>query len=137
MNKYIVNLTNYLIGKNHYDEVFNRIRNPEKFLDHIKTDLYADDVRKMSHAKLGEIMCSFDIGDVMASREDLFNGTSFDGNCEEFLRELVSLCLAYAIRDRLDDPVMAGVPPWQGRIPGFQSGCKGIVGGRLAARRRR
>lgn len=102
MRQYIVNLTNNLIGKNRYDEIFYRIGNSDKFVEHVKTDLEAGDVRTMSPAKLGEIMCSFEIGDVTASKEDLFCGVDFGGDCEGMLREIVSLCLAYVIRYRLD-----------------------------------
>ena len=136
MKQYLVNLTNHLIGKNRYDETFHRIKNSEKFVEHVKTDLEAGDIRTMSPAKLGEIMCSFEIGDVMAGKKDLFNGTHFSGDCEEFLRELVSLCLAYAIRDRIDGRDLTGVPRWEGRVPGLQSGFRDVVDG-LAARRRR
>lgn len=136
MKQYIVNLTNHLIGKSRYDETFHRIKDSDKFVEHVKTDLEAGDVRTMSPAKLGEIMCSFEVGDVMAGKKDLFNGTHFSGDCEEFLRELVSLCLAYAIRDRLDDRCPTSTPRWEGRVPGFQSGFKDVVDG-LAARRRR
>ena len=134
MKQYLVNLTNHLIGKNGYDATFYRIGNPDKFVEHVKTDLEAIDVQAMSPAKLGEIMCSFEIGDVMASKNDLFNGVHFSGNCEEMLRELVSLCLAYAIRDRLSEERLPNIPRWEGRIPGFQAGFRDIIDG-LAAKR--
>lgn len=115
MNPYIVNLTNNLIGRHHYDEIFNRTEDLEDFVRHVKTDLEANDVGVMSPPKLGEIMCSFEIGDVMVSKAGLFSSVHFSGNCEELLRELVSLCLAYAIRDRLDNRCSAVVPQWQRR----------------------
>jgi hypothetical protein len=136
MKQYIVNLTNHLIGKNRFDETFYRIGNLEKFVGHVKTDLEAGDVRIMSPAKLGEIMCSFEIGDVMAGKKDLFNGVHFSGDCEEMLRELVSLCLALAIRDRLSEERLPGIPRWEGRVPGFQAGFRNVIDD-LAAKRRR
>ena len=136
MKQYIVNLTNHLIGKNRFDETFSRIGNLDKFVEHVKTDLEAGDVRTMSPAKLGEIMCSFEIGDVMAGKKDLFNGVHFSGDCEEMLRELVSLCLAFAIRDRLSEERLSGIPRWEGRVPGFQAGFRNIIDD-LAAKRRR
>lgn len=137
MRQYIVNLTNHLIGKNGYDATFYRINNLEKFIEHVKTDLEAGDVRTMSPAKLGEIMCSFEVGDVMAGKKDLFNGTHFSGDCEEFLRELVSLCLAYAIRDRLSEERLPGIPKWEGRLPGFQASAKKVIDDLVARRDRR
>jgi len=135
MRQYIVNLTNHLIAKNRYDEVFYKIGNPDEFVQHVKFDLDSGDVRTMNLDTLGKIMGSFEIGDVMASKKDLFNNVSFSGDCEEMLRELVSLCLAFAIRDRLDDHSPTGVPPWEGRIPGFQSGVKKVIDD-LATRRK-
>lgn len=113
MKQYIVNLTNHLISKNHYNETFQRVRDLDEFVEHVKIDLEAGDVRTMSPAKLGEIMCSLESGDVLASGRDLFNNTHFSGDCEEFLRELVSLSLAYVIRDRIDDRSPAGIPRWK------------------------
>jgi hypothetical protein len=137
MKQYIVNLTNNLIGKNVYDAIFYRINNLEKFVEHVKTDLEAGDVRAMSPTKLGEIMCSFETGDVMASKKELFNGVHFSGDCEELLRELVSLCLAYAIRDRLSEEHLPGIPKWEGRIPGFQAGAKKVIDDLVARRNQR
>jgi hypothetical protein len=136
MKQYIVNLTNHLISKNGYDATFYRINNLENFVKHVKTDLEAGDVRAMSPAKLGEIMCSFEIGDVMASKNDLFDNTHFSGDSEELLRELVSLCVAYAIRDRLSEKRLPSIPKWEGRIPGFQSGFRKVINDLEAQRRR-
>jgi len=127
MRQYIVNLTNHFIGKNRYDKVFNKIGNPDEFVQHVKFDLDSGDVRTMNPDTLGRIMCSFEIGDVMASKKDLFNGVSFGGDCEEMLRELVSLCLAYAIRDRLDDRCPTDIPRWEKRTS-FRSSVKKVSG---------
>lgn len=128
MRQYIVNLTNHLIGKNRYDETFYRIGNPDKFVGYVKTDLEAGDVQIMSPAQLGEIMCSFEIGDVMAGKKDLFSGVHFGGDCEKMLRELVSLCLAFAIRDRLSEKHLPGIPRQEGRVPGFRSSFRRAIG---------
>lgn len=133
MGQYIVNLTNHLIGKNGYDAIFHRIENLGKFVEHVKASLEAGDVRAMSPAKLGEILCSFEIGDVMAGKQELLDGLHFSGDCEELLRELVSLCLAYAIRDRLDDRCSPSTPRWEGRVPGFRASARKIIDD-LAAR---
>lgn len=101
MRRYIQNLTSNLIGKNRYADLKLRIRSRDKFLLHIRRDLESSDVRDMKPETLGKIMCAFDIGDVMASKKDLFERVHFSGDCEEMLREMVALCLAYAICDRL------------------------------------
>lgn len=113
MRPYIINLTGNLIGKNRYDEVFHKIKNLNEFIKHVKFDLESSDIRIMNPDTLGRIMCSFEIGDVMASKIDLFSGVCFGGDCEDMFRELVSLCLAYVIRDRLDDNCQTGVPHWK------------------------
>ena len=101
MREYIVNLTNNLIGKNRYDEIYRRLGNKDEFLKHVRLDLEADDVRTMSPEKLGQIMCAFEIGDVLSAHPG--KEVTFSGDCEELLREIVSICLAYAIRSRLDE----------------------------------
>ncbi len=117
MKKYIVNITSHLIGKNRYDIVFSRIKDPKEFVKHIKLDLAHGDIRVVSPAKLGVIMCLFEVGDVMASSSELFGQVDFNGNCEDALRELVSLCLAFAIRDRLSTENIPGIPKWEGQLP--------------------
>ncbi len=99
MRKYIVDLTNHLIAKNGYDREF-KIINKKLFLLAVKGDLYCGDVGKMSPATLGKVMCSFETGDVTATHPG--KGVPFTGDCEVMLREIVALCLAYVIRDRLD-----------------------------------
>jgi hypothetical protein len=99
--QYLINLTNNLIAKNGYYRVFLSRADLRK---HIAQDLaYGGDIFKMSPAKLGEIMAAFDIGDVMASKEELFALVHFAGDPEEMLRELVSSCLAFYIVSRLTD----------------------------------
>ena len=95
---YIHNLIHNLIHKNGYAHLYERLHRFD-FVQHVKNDLYAVDVAEMNPETLGKIMCSFDTGDVMATRQDLFSGVTFGGDCEDFLRELVALCLAYAIWD--------------------------------------
>jgi len=118
MREYIQNLTNNLIAKNHYDQVDLRLRGeqnyPNNLVDHIKWDLAAGDVRKMNPETLGKIMANFEIGDVMASKKELLvDNLGFAGDCEDLLRELVALCLAFVIRDRLDHSDMNHVPSYR------------------------
>ena len=100
MKQYIDNLIKDLVEKNEYRKEFYKLGTDE-FIKHVKTDLYSGDVKTMDPSTLGRIMCSFEIGDVLTSKRNLFNGVCFGGDCGEMLRELVSLCLAYAIRGRL------------------------------------
>ena len=102
MREYIVNLTNNLIRKNRYDELFTRMNNPSEFLTHVTFELESQDVHAMNPEKLGAIICSLEIGDVMAGKQELLGSLNFSGDCEETLRQFVALCLAYVIRERLD-----------------------------------
>lgn len=115
MRQYIQNLTDNLIGRNRYCDVRERIEDDHAFLKHVQIDLETGDVAAMRVETLGTIMCSFDIGDVMASKKELFEDTTFSGDCEEFLRQLVALCLAYAIRDRLSPEPMPNMPKYRRR----------------------
>jgi hypothetical protein len=105
MRKYIKDLTDNLISNNRYDMIAERLiaeGNVALFIAHIKLDLEACDVAKMRPETLGKIMASFEVGDVMTSREDLFESLYFGGDCESLLRQSVALCLAHVIRDRLN-----------------------------------
>ncbi len=137
MRQYIVNLTSNLIGKNNYDALAQNIGLTDKFIEHVKNDLDAKDVRKMSPETLGRVMCSLEVGDVMASKEQLCRGVHFAGDCEEMLRELLSLCLAYAIRDRLDYEHPTGVQLWEGRLPKLQSSYRSVIDGTVGGTIRR
>mgnify|MGYP001593456382 CR=1 FL=1 len=109
MSPYIVNLTNHLIDKNDFDEVFCHIGfcidSLDDFVKHVKINLLHGDVKDMSPGTLGKIMCALEIGDVATTHPG--KEVLFAGDCGEMLRELVSLCLAYVIRDRLNPSKMA------------------------------
>lgn len=119
MREYIKNLTDNLINKNHYDQVDLKMRGqqgyPGNLFDHVKVDLEAGDVRKMNPETLGRIMANLEVGDVMASKKELIDGLHFSGDCEDLLHELVSLCLAFVIRDRLDHSGFNTVPSYRCR----------------------
>lgn len=122
MRSYIVNLTNNLIGKNRYDDIFRRMGNEDEFLTHVKFDLDANDVHNMTPETLGKVMCSFEIGDVLSAHPG--KEVTFSGDCEELLREIVSTCLAYAIRSRLNgESKMPYVRSLSGGVitPGFEA----------------
>lgn len=113
MREYIVNLTNNLIRKNRYDELFTKMNNPSEFLTHVTLELESLDVHDMNPEKLGIIMCSFETGDVMAGKQELLGSLNFSGDCEETLRQFVALCLAFVIRERLDPhPASPSVVPY-------------------------
>lgn len=98
-SKYIQDLVTNLIGKNHFDKFYG---DEDSLLYTIKEILLSDDVRLMRPETLGRIMCSFEIGEVMSAHPIKELGElGFNGDCEDLLRELVSLCLAHVIRDRL------------------------------------
>lgn len=122
MREYIVNLTNNLIRKNRYDELFTKMNNPGEFLAHVTFELESQDIHAMNPEKLGTIMCSLETGDVIARKHELLGSLNFSGDCEETLRQFVALCLAYVIRERLDPhPTSPTVVPYkasQGRSLG-------------------
>lgn len=115
MKPYIVNLTDHLINKNKFDELAKRIFEWEVFVKHVEINLSSGDVAQMSPATLGKIMCSFEIGDVMAGKIQLMSRVYFAGDCGELLRCLVSACLAHAIWQRLNPYHGSTVPAWQGK----------------------
>lgn len=99
--QYLVNLTDNLIAKNGYDRLSLSRPVVREF---IFQDLaYGGDVFKMSSTRLGEIMGTFETGDVIATRNDLFGLIHFSGDCKSLLCELVAACLAYYIDSRLND----------------------------------
>lgn len=101
-SQYIENLVKYLINKNNYIELFHRVQiGFDEFIGHVKWDLYAGEVKKMNPKTLGQIMCSFQPGEIRVDKDELFEKISFSGDCEDMLRELVSLCLACVIMDHI------------------------------------
>jgi hypothetical protein len=115
MTRYIVNLTNQLIHKNNYTFFWERCKNKQDFVNMVSIDLSVGDVDKMSPERLGIILCSLDIGDVLANRQELLENVHFNGDCEETLKELVSSCLAMVIRDRLNPEMSDCIIPYDGR----------------------
>ncbi len=103
MSKYIYNLSDNLIRKHHFDEIwFDQLRFKEdEFFGHVRRILRWDDVEKLAPQTLGRVICSFEVGMVPVNRQELFDKVGFTSNCEETLRDLVAVCLAYFIRERL------------------------------------
>jgi hypothetical protein len=117
VQQYIVNLTDHLIGKYRYYDYLVCATPPWdwiRFSERIKNDLETDEVRKMNPETLGRIMCSLEIGDVLIGKAELLHGLHFCGDCGDLLREMVSVCLARIIRDRLDPASdgLSSIPPY-------------------------
>ena len=107
MRKYIVDLTNNLIRKHRLEEFVRKLHTRggeesqrEVVLGRLAGILEISEISEMRPETLGKILCSFEIGDVMAKNP--FEGICFSGDVEESLRQLVARCLAYVIRDRLE-----------------------------------
>ncbi len=120
MRQYIVNLTNNLIAKHAFDEHYEKCGEgrfwAHEFVRDASLILECSDVKDMSPETLGRIMASFDVGDIMESRDGLLDRIAFAGDCESLLRDLVATCLAYVIQDRLDPRCKErGVPQWRKR----------------------
>lgn len=93
--EYIQNLTRELISTNAFGITFQTCATMKDFIKHAKEQLLHKSVREMNPATLGKIMGAFEIGDVLASKQELLGDLFFGGDCEELLRELVATCLAY------------------------------------------
>jgi hypothetical protein len=116
VKQYIVNLTNEIIGRHGLDEVFERFpQDKVTFIQQISPSIEVHHVRKMNPETLGRILCSLEVGDVMASRKELSERIYFAGDCEDLLRSLVVTCLAYAITERLSPKRLDRVPAYTRR----------------------
>ncbi len=113
MREYIVNLTNDLIRRNRFDVTYGLIGDKVSFLHQATTDLLVGDVAKMKPETLGRIMASFEIGDVLVDRKEIFENVTFSGDCEDFLREIVAFCLANVVFERLG-------PNGEPRVPAYR-----------------
>ena len=101
MRKYIVTLTNSMIGRHRFYDL--KDMKWDRFVEFVKQTIESIDVRDMNPQTLGKIMCAFETGDVMTSREEIAKRVHFTGDCEDFLREVVSYFLALVIFERLKD----------------------------------
>ena len=101
MRPYIQNLTDYLIGKNKFDELVKQVTATDLFVSQVKSSLWNDEISIMRPDTLGRIMCSFELGDVQCRNPG--HEIGFSGDCEMMLRELVAVCLAWTIWARLRD----------------------------------
>ncbi|MSU55616.1 MAG: hypothetical protein EXS46_03730 [Candidatus Taylorbacteria bacterium] len=103
MRKYIDDLTDNLIGKHKFAVLFDRSLDVREhdvdFVDASRHILEHDDVAQMKPETLGRIMCGFEIGDVMTAHPG--KEVTFAGDCECMFREIVALCLAHAIYQKL------------------------------------
>ncbi len=72
-----------------------------RFVDVAVAKLEAD-IAAWAPERLGSTVCALEIGDVLASRDELLRPLTFAGDCKDTLREFVARCFAFLIRDRLD-----------------------------------
>lgn len=122
MREYIVNLTNQLIGKHGFDLMFDSIKSSaaqkgwdesswkEHFETIVRTTISSRDIREMSHETLGKVMCAIEEHDIPCINLEFY------GKPEQFLRNSISLLLAYVIRYRIE----AGRGQEQRLIPAYR-----------------
>ena len=123
MRKYIINLTDHLTKKHRFDDDMGRlltgwsiaISNESDFVAQVAQTLEFGALRDMTPERLGHVMASFEIGDVMTTKEEIFKHVHFSGDCEDFFREQVAFCLACVIRDRLtpNADLAKHIPPFK------------------------
>ncbi len=105
MSPYILNLTNHLISKHRYDEFLTKVNlaltHPNLRIRELRASLEVQALQDMKAETLGKIMRELDIGDVMATKDEIFQHVGFSGDCEDMLRELVATCLAFTISERI------------------------------------
>ncbi len=102
MRRYIQHLTDDLICKRDFDRVRKHLTTGLVFFNYVRNDLLVGPIQKMKPDTLGGIMCALEPGDVLASKEDLFEHLQFSGDGANLQRQLVALCLTFVICDRLD-----------------------------------
>lgn len=105
MREYIINLTNDIIRAHHFHNLLRNMQRgnpPDVIVDRIQEELERTEVLHMRPVTLGKILGSLEIGDVMATKEQLLHPLCFGGDMENLLRQLVARSLAFVIRDRLD-----------------------------------
>lgn len=97
--KYIKDLVSNLIGENpDWKEIFQR--DPQKFRSGLKNLIRVFHVDDMNAATLGRILCSFQLGEVEVNNLDIFTEVRYSGRMDDYLRELVSFCLAHVVMKR-------------------------------------
>ena len=121
MKKYIVNLTNNLIGKHGFDLMFKSMNDQDfadgwqsRFVKLVRDTIGSRDVREMSPETLGKVICSLEGSELPA-----FNPGLYFGKLEQYLRDIVSSFLAWSICYRLDSDALKRhdkIPPYRGTI---------------------
>jgi hypothetical protein len=99
--KYLVNLTDHLIGRNHLDEMVDMYDDQKQFVRHVSAALEVDELAKMTGETIGGIMDLLEVGDVVTSKAELLGNLHFGGDCGDLFREFASRCVAYFIYERL------------------------------------
>lgn len=115
MRQYIVSMTDNFIGKYKLDVMAARFSRAE-FIKAVTFDLEIAEVNSMRPETLGRILCAFELGDVLVSKEELSEGSFFAGSCENMLRSMVALTLAHAIWNRLQPNRLDTVPGYPATV---------------------
>jgi hypothetical protein len=102
MTEYIDRLTDELIGKHKFHIISKEITSRQEHFNYIRLTIRYDDIGRMRPETLGRVMGDLAQGEVAANKEDLLKHVAFIGDCKNFLCELVAVCLAYVIQDRLN-----------------------------------
>jgi hypothetical protein len=131
MTPYIENLTNSIIGKHRFDELFRRRIGETSFVESVSSTLEVDDVQQMKPETLGRVLCSLEVGDVILSKKELLGGLHFSGDPGDTLREMVAVCLAKVIHDRLDPRMTeAHIPRYKSSRPSKRTALVSTIGER-------
>ncbi len=123
MRKYLIDLTTSLIQKHRFDDDMGRllsgwsiaVSNESEFLAHVAQALEISALWDVTPERLGHMMASFELGEVMATQEEIFKHVRFSGGCKDFLRQQVAFFLACVIRDRLNPTAdtIKHIPPYK------------------------
>ncbi len=119
MDKYLIDLTNDLIRRNHYPDLVERMKanSDTKVREFIRSDLEVDALSpaKMSPAGIGRIIGALGYMDVQLSKEAFFKDLHFSGDPSETFREMAANCLAAIIYYRLrpDADTIKYIPPYE------------------------
>lgn len=118
MRTNILLITNNLISKYQYWKLFEEINDLDAFVRRVTEHLREHEIDFLTPAELGVTICSFDPGDIVTTQQGVFTNAFFTGDTEKYLRQMLALCLAYIIRDRLD-PLSENknVPRWENLQP--------------------
>jgi len=97
--KYIDNLMDDLIRRNHLRVFWDSAPTDYEFVK-FAMRILSPEFAIMRPETLGRIMASFEVGQVLTKKDELFSHLDFNGDCEDLQRDLTALCFAYAVKER-------------------------------------